>query len=52
MFILFRNWSNTIYKFLLFREYVPEEQINLSQRVVFWMVVTHYMKEVFEALAV
>lgn len=54
MFILFRWYSNSIYKFLINRDYNErvEGDMVLGQRVLFWMILVHYWKEVFETLAV
>lgn len=54
MFIIFRWYSNSIYKFLISRDYDARVcgDMSLGQRVLFWMMLVHYFKEVFEALAV
>ena len=52
MFLLFRYRSDIIYKFTAGQELKGESQWGCAQQLVFWMVFVHYIKKVFEALAV
>lgn len=52
MFLLFRYRSDIIYKFTAGEELKGESQWGCAQQLVFWMVFVHYIKKVFEALAV
>lgn len=54
MFILLRCKAEQVYKAVSSRSYESKafEEINLGQRVLFWMVQVHYWKEVFEAFTV
>lgn len=54
MFTLFRWYSNYIYKFTISRDYDARTNgdMSLGQQVLFWMIIVHYWKEVFEAFTV
>ena len=52
MFLLFRYRSDIIYKFTAGEQLKGESQWGCAQQLVFWMVFVHYIKKVFEALAV
>lgn len=53
VFVIFRYFSHYIYKFTLARtDFESSSELSLSQEMLFWMVVLHHAKKVFEAMSV